>query len=1235
MLSKALSHIADLLLPKESSKHQLDDFDPVFYRNCYSDLYRLKSSRALRKHYLLHGLREGRWKNLAEATKNLASRFGQLPEDFNANSYRLLNEDLAQAFDHECQFVFHYLEHGRKEGRRYKVENYTGLDKTNAWKILFRLADFIACAHSWLDEIPQTKEQGIRIFFDAGIERLAPLHLDHIFDPAFYRTAYGYEESATDAALYRHWLEIGVSEGQSANEAMALKNIIASRQYPKSFDWQRYKSVLPNKEAKSLTHRVHVLEHLFKTGFERGIIKHITGPTSDELFIAIGDYHLIRSHYHLAIAAYDRARALNPSSYNALLHRGDAYAALGKTVAAHADFVQSIANPYAPVWSTIHAARTAADNGSFEKSFGILANARPKWSGNAQYRKTVSDIIDQFFVAKTRAAMALYDAEDRHAADACMFGALDEVRGRIVQLEDLPSSVPRAPNGHVAILANQDLAQCNHYRVEQKVRQLQFAGLKAQAFNQHDPIPFFQSLLLGARVAIFYRVPAFPNIIRAILTAKALGIPTYYEVDDLIFEAAHYPDTFESYEGQISKAEYNGLLYGVPLFNYAMGLCEHGIASTAPLASRVEQVVKSHDCLVLRNGLDERSENAIDMGRAPRPKRDTVAIFYGSGTKAHNSDFNEIAGSALLSALEKHANVRLIIVGYLRLSPAFDRFSSRILQLGFVTNLDQYWSLLAASDINLAVLAPGLMASCKSEIKWLEAAVLQVPSIVSGTATYREILEDGIDALIVDNAAAWTDALERLVVDRNLRRSIGAAARRKVLQNYSLENAAKVLRDGLGLPIGGQEFVAPTSATMSTAKLKVLICNVFFPPQSRGGATRVVQDNVDYIKDECPDIDLSVFATDDGVLPPGQFQFDQYRGVPVFRLSTPLEQNMDWRPFNTEHEDVFKRLLDTIQPDLIHFHCIQRLTASIVEIAFRRKIPYLITVHDGWWISDCQFFVDQDDILRLPSSDPFEGAPGPDIPLLDSIARRQRLACLLEGAAQVISVSDAFAEIYRRAGCGNVISIPNGVSQIPPAPRQKNTDGRLSLGHIGGRSAYKGATLVEAVLRTTSFDHLKLTMIDGTMEPGARSERIWGNTPVLLCGPYPQDQVAQLYASFDVLLAPSIWPESFGLVAREAQAQGLWVIASDRGAVAEGIRHGEDGFVIDVSDGRGLTEVLQKLDADVARYQAPPPRERAPMRAAADQGRELAELYRRFIIHGRTESCDPDLSNPGKIEPPA
>jgi len=1210
VVATTLSSIFEkLFLRKHHNSPDIVDFDDEFYYKYYGDLHHLKSPGALREHYIQHGKREGRWKTLTEATKNFESRFGPLPGDFSANAYKLLNEDLARAFDHEWQYAFHYLEHGRNEGRSYKVETPSALEKTDAWMDLFRLGDFIACANDWLDETPLTKAQGMRVFRDAGIERLAPLNLDHVFDPAFYRSAYGFDESISDADLYRHWLEIGISQNLSANEENALRHIVVSRQFPASFDWQRYRDRLSKEEARSLRHRVDVLRHLFDAGFEKGFTKHIIGPDAEELFAAIGDYHLIRGHHHLAISAYDRALAAkSPSvSVGPLHRRGDAYAALGKTTAAQADFLRAATNPNAPVWSAIHAARGAAADGSFEKSFNILADAHPKWTKNAEYRRCVSDLLQQFFNAKTRAAMSLYESGDRRLADDYLCEALREICARIAQLEDLPAPVPPVADGCVAILANQDLAQCKHYRVEQKLRQLRRAGLEAQIFDQRDPAPFIESLL-GARAAIFYRVPAFPSVLKAILTAKALGIPTYYELDDLIFDAAHYPDTFESYEGQISKSDYHGLLYGVPLFRFAMALCDHGIASTEPLAKQIRAVVSRRDCLVLRNGLDERNEAAIGMGIAPRPERETISIFYGSGTKAHNKDFSELAAPALLWALENYEHVRLVIVGYLRLCPDFERFSARIKQLGFVSDLDQYWSLLAASDVNLAVLSPGLMTDCKSEIKWLEAAILQVPSIVSATATYGEILEDGVDALIVDNdAEAWTAAVERLIEDRGLRRDMGAAARRKALENYSLDSAAALLRE---------RFAPPTLTEKKDArapKIKVLVCNVFFPPQSYGGATRVVQDNVDYFKDKHQDIELSVFATDEGVSPPGRLRFDQYRGVPVFRLSTPIQPKMDWRPFNAAHEAVFERVLDRVRPDLIHFHCIQRLTASIVDIALKRKIPYLVTVHDGWWISDYQFLVDDDDILRLPSPEGFDAAPPPGISALESIARRQRFAGLLAGAQKVIAVSDSFAEIYRCAGVENVISIPNGVSPIKPAARQKRRDGRLSLGHVGGRSAHKGATLIEAVLRRTHFDHLKLTMIDFKMEPGARSERIWGNTPVLLCGATPQDRVAELYASLDVLLAPSIWPESFGLVAREARAQGLWVVASDRGAVGEGITDGENGFLIDVSDGRGLTEALKRLDGNIARYQTPPRLAHAPPRTAADQGAELAELYREIL----------------------
>ena len=52
------------------------------------------------------------------------------------------------------------------------------------------------------------------------------------------------------------------------------------------------------------------------------------------------------------------------------------------------------------------------------------------------------------------------------------------------------------------------------------------------------------------------------------------------------------------------------------------------------------------------------------------------------------------------------------------------------------------------------------------------------------------------------------------------------------------------------------------------------------------------------------------------------------------------------------------------------------------------------------------------------------------------------------------------------------------------------------------------------------------------------------------------------YAVSKLLLVPSLWNESFGLVAAEAMLNGIPVLASNRGALPETI--GDAGFLFDI-----------------------------------------------------------------------
>jgi glycosyltransferase involved in cell wall biosynthesis len=361
----------------------------------------------------------------------------------------------------------------------------------------------------------------------------------------------------------------------------------------------------------------------------------------------------------------------------------------------------------------------------------------------------------------------------------------------------------------------------------------------------------------------------------------------------------------------------------------------------------------------------------------------------------------------------------------------------------------------------------------------------------------------------------------------------------------------------------------------------------------------------------CEEFDLAILTTDAGVQPPGRLRIDSYRGLPVFRISTPEEVNMDWRPSNPAIGAVFARIHDIWKADIVHFHCIQRLTGSVVDICRQNRIPYVITAHDAWWISDYQFLTDELNQIVDPSSGAVRPPPPTGITESQSRNRASYLKSLLAGAHAVLGVSNRFSDIYRSTGAQNVKTVANGLPKLTVEAKRPSQDGRIRLAHVGNVTPHKGFPLVRQALMDGRFPHLRLTAVDHSRRPGETRTEIWGETEVDIIGPLSQDAMASFYAQHDVLLAPSLWPESFGLVTREALAAGLWVVASNRGAIGEEVIPDVNGFVVDVDTHLPLKQVFAELDSNRDRYsRSPPP---SKLRSSDDQARDLMSLYREVV----------------------
>jgi glycosyltransferase involved in cell wall biosynthesis len=754
--------------------------------------------------------------------------------------------------------------------------------------------------------------------------------------------------------------------------------------------------------------------------------------------------------------------------------------------------------------------------------------------------------------------------------------------GEFHAIEDayLPAPTRKLPGNKILFVGSRGLFQCYYYRVRQKLEQAKSFDLETEYLDLTEINSLnWQRLLMNVAVLYACRIPATTTEIELLAYAKGLGIPVIYDIDDLIFDAEHFPAPLESYAGTIDEKTHLHLTMDNPLFLTALKLADICVASTQPLAMEIaKQVEKQVPIKIHPNVL---SYELYDLARISRHKpvlaansASTVTIMYGSATKAHKQSFYEIFLPTVLKVLRKAPYAQLVLVGYFENIPAYLAQQIKIVEP--TSSFLGYINLLQTADINIAILEQSPLTDTKSEIKWLEAAAFEIPSIVTPTQAYKDVLTDNENVLFAQTQAEWETQLLRLVEDATLREKIGVAAKKLAFEKFSPQIGERVLHDTLS------PFVIHDEPT-SNRKKRILLVNVYFYPQSVGGATRVFENQVRGLIERYPEAyEIYVLTTESDPDIGKPYYVEQYwfNDALVTRLNIPPQ---GWTEY--EDEKVYKFCLEFFvdyQFDLIHFHSIQVLTASAVNAAVKLKIPYVITLHDAWWISVYQFLVNPEGQL-VDHTSPLSGLCGHDLEEMDWIVTRWReLHNLLAKASLVVAVSEKFAQLYREAGVNTVQVHENYAEPFTPIQRLKQNPEQIVLGFVGGMSTHKGYDLFRKALEEGRFTNMKAVVVNHLLHSGEVHYSVWGNTPIEFCAKVKQSEVAQLYAQFDVLIAPSIWPESYGLVTREALQAGLWVIASDRGAIADCIIEGVNGNVVNVENHLGLMQALEKLPAQLA-----------------------------------------------------
>ena len=121
--------------------------------------------------------------------------------------------------------------------------------------------------------------------------------------------------------------------------------------------------------------------------------------------------------------------------------------------------------------------------------------------------------------------------------------------------------------------------------------------------------------------------------------------------------------------------------------------------------------------------------------------------------------------------------------------------------------------------------------------------------------------------------------------------------------------------------------------------------------------------------------------------------------------------------------------------------------------------------------------------------------------------------------------------------------------------------------------------------------------------------RVAADSRVRVLPPVRPDEVPRVVAGYDVMLVPSQVLETGPLVVLEAQASGVPVIGSKLGGIAERVRDGVDGRLVNAGSVDAWASALREVSSDPALI----PRWRAAIaapRSLADVVLQMIDVYR-------------------------
>ncbi len=334
-------------------------------------------------------------------------------------------------------------------------------------------------------------------------------------------------------------------------------------------------------------------------------------------------------------------------------------------------------------------------------------------------------------------------------------------------------------------------------------------------------------------------------------------------------------------------------------------------------------------------------------------------------------------------------------------------------------------------------------------------------------------------------------------------------------------------------------------------------------------------------------------------------KIDHDKGVEIYWVKGRSDENRNLTPRCNELESRVQQVMELSAPEIVHIHHLAGLSTQFVSIAREFGAIVIVSLHD--YTSICPndtidwngrlCFSPGKRCFHCLHPDPYSRRRaypywrltnylliflanhnlGCTKFLHELSSRKDAHFSAMNNANRIIAPSAAIAEVFQMAGIEpeKISVIGHGVMTSAIQAADKNGE-PIRFGFIGSNRT-KGLEVLLKAWRNIPVEEAELHIYGSLSYPWidlVKIRRLSDTNNIHLHGAYEPNEIDAVYSSIDVLVAPSVWIEPFGLVAAEAIVRGIPVIASDIGGFRDVVRDEINGILVPYRDSEKLNEAM-------------------------------------------------------------